>query len=64
MLQDLVFKLRFKIPHFHVQSEMQSFLWKNIWKLASGVKQDIQRNVCVPEDRGEKALSASKHGKL
>lgn len=43
---------------------MQSFLWKNICKLASGVKQDIQRNACVPEDRGEKALSARKHGKL
>lgn len=28
------------------------------------MKQDIQRNVRVPEDRGEKALSARKHGKL
>lgn len=56
--------MRFKSPHFHIQSERQSFPWKNICKLASGAKQDIQRNVCVPEDRGEKALTSKKHGKL
>lgn len=61
---ECVFKLRFRSPHFHTQSKRSPLPWKNVCKLASGVKQDIQRNVCVPEDRGEKALASKKHGKL